>query len=87
MNEKLCILFKISLQFVPRDPIDSNPALAYIMAWRQIGNKPLSEPMLPWFTDAYTQHWGRWVKPVQGKDCAKIFLITNRFHDDFAELI
>ena len=27
MNEKLCILIKISLKFVPKDPIDDNPAL------------------------------------------------------------
>ena len=27
-----------------------------IMAWCQIGDKPLSEPMLTWFIDAYMQH-------------------------------
>ena len=26
------------------------------MAWRQIGDKPLFEPILTWFTDAYLQH-------------------------------
>ena len=31
------------------------------MAWHQIGDKPLSEPMLTWITDAYMRHWGRWV--------------------------
>ena len=31
------------------------------MAWRLIGNKPLSEPMLTRSTDAYMRHWGRWV--------------------------
>ena len=25
------------------------------MAWRQIGDNPLFEPMLSWFTDAYMQ--------------------------------
>ena len=28
------------------------------MAWRRIGDKPLSEPMLPRLTDAYMRHWG-----------------------------
>ena len=45
VNEKFCILIKISL-FVPKVPIDNNPALIQMMAWRLIGDKPLSEPML-----------------------------------------
>ena len=53
MNEKLCIFIKISLNFVPKGPIDNNPALVQIMAWHQIGDKPLSEPMLTQFTDTY----------------------------------
>ena len=28
MNEKFCISIQISLKFVPKDPIDNNPALA-----------------------------------------------------------
>ena len=27
VNEKLCILIKISLKYVPKDQVDSNPAL------------------------------------------------------------
>ena len=56
MNGKFCILIKISLKIVPKGPIDNNPALVYVMAWRQIGDKPLSEPMLTGFTDAYMRH-------------------------------
>ena len=56
LNEKFSILIQILLKFVPKDPIDNNPALVQIMAWRQIGNKPLSEPMLTWFTDKYMRH-------------------------------
>ena len=56
VNEKCSILIKISLTFVPKCPIDNNPALVQIMAWRWIGDKPLSKPMLTWFTDAYMQH-------------------------------
>ena len=37
------ISIKISLQFVPRGPINNIPALVQIMAWRRSGDKPLSE--------------------------------------------
>ena len=46
VNEKICILIKISLKFVPRGPIDNNPALVQIMTWHRPGDKPLSEPMI-----------------------------------------
>ena len=53
-----CILIEISLKFVPKGPIDNNPALVQIMAWCRIGDKPLSQPMMNRFTDAYMWHWG-----------------------------
>ena len=56
LNEKFYVLIKISLKFVPNGPIDNNPALVQVMAWRRIGDKPLSEPMLTRFTDAYMRH-------------------------------
>ena len=34
------------LKFVAKGPIDNNPALVKIMAWRRPGDKPLSEPMM-----------------------------------------
>ena len=53
VNEKFYISIKISLKFVPKGPNDNyNPALVKIMAWRWIGDKPLSESMLTRFTDA-----------------------------------
>ena len=39
---KLLYFFK----YVRKDPIDNNPALVQIMAWRRSGYKPLSEPMM-----------------------------------------
>ena len=42
----LWISMKMSLKFVPKDPIDNNPALIQIIAWHQTGDKPLSEPMM-----------------------------------------
>ena len=58
VNEKSCILIKISMKFAPNGPIDNNPALVQILAWHRVGDKPLSEPMLIRFTDAYMRHYG-----------------------------
>ena len=52
MNEKFCILIRISPKFVPMGPINNIPVLVQIMAWRRSGDKPLFEPMLIEFTDA-----------------------------------
>ena len=51
VNEIFCILIKISFKFVLKGPIDNNPALIYIMAWRQIGDK-----VIIW-TNADPSHW------------------------------
>ena len=34
------------MKFVPNGPINNISALAQIMAWRQAGDKPLSEPLM-----------------------------------------
>ena len=56
LNEKFCILINISLTFVTKILIDNTAALVWIMAWRRTGDKPLSEPMLIQFNDAYMRH-------------------------------
>ena len=57
---KMCELnVKISLKFAPKVRINDVPALVQIKAWRRIGDKPLSEPMLTRFTDAYMRHYGK----------------------------
>ena len=48
-----CIWIWISLKFVPKCPIENKSALVQIMTWHRTGDKPLSEPMLTWSTDAY----------------------------------
>ena len=45
-NENVRTSIKTSLKFVPKSPIDNNPALLQIMAWRHPGDKPLFEPMM-----------------------------------------
>ena len=56
LNENDDIPIEISLKLVPRSPINNKSALVQVMAWRQTGDKPLSEPMMNQFTDAYMCH-------------------------------
>ena len=56
MNEKFCILIQISLKFVLEGPTDNKSALVQVMAWCWTDTKPLPEPMLTQFTDAYMRH-------------------------------
>ena len=46
VNEKFCILIRISIKFIPKDPIYNSSLLVRIMAWRWPGDKPLFEPMM-----------------------------------------
>ena len=56
LNENVWIPIKISLKFVPKGPINNIPAFDQIMVWHRTGNKPLSEPMMTQFNDAYMHH-------------------------------
>ena len=56
MNRKSCILIQISLKFDPNGPTDNKSVLVQVMAWCRTGDKPLPEPMLTQFADAYIQH-------------------------------
>ena len=53
LNENINISIKISLKFVPNDPINNIAASVQIMAWRRPGDKPLSEPIMAYSTYAY----------------------------------
>ena len=46
LNENAWISINISLKFVLRGPINNIPSFVHIMAWRQPGDKPLSEQMM-----------------------------------------
>ena len=56
LNNNVWISNTIWLNFVPKGPIGKNTALVQIMAWHRPGNKPLSEPMMPYIGDAYMHH-------------------------------
>ena len=76
VNEEFSIVIEISLKCVPKRPVDNNSALVYIMAWRRIGDKPLSEPMLTWFTDAYMRRWRQMKQLASADDGIKSTSVT-----------
>ena len=45
-NENVSISIKISLNFVPKGPINNISVLVQKTAWRRPGDKPLSEPVM-----------------------------------------
>ena len=55
-NENDKFRFKFHWNLLSGVPIDNKPALVHIMAWRRTGDKPLPEPMMTQFTDAYMWH-------------------------------
>ena len=61
-NENVWVLNNISLRFVPRRPINNNPTLVQVMAWRRPGDKPLSEPMMVYLLTHICVTWLQWVK-------------------------
>ena len=68
--EMMELRLKFSLKLIPDSPIDNKPALVQVMARRRTGGKPLPEPMMSQFTDAYMQHHGeitlRWRQNGRG---------------------
>ena len=62
LNENVRISIKISLKFVSNGPINNNPALVQIMAWRRPGDKPLSEPMMATLLTHICVTRPQWVK-------------------------
>ena len=56
VNENIRSSIQNSLKFVPQSMIDNKSALVQVMAWRRIGDKPLTEAMMTQFTNAYMRH-------------------------------
>ena len=66
LTENVWISINISLKFVPMVQINNIPVVLQIMAWRRLGDKSLSEPMmLSWLTHIcvtppqWVNTWGR----------------------------
>ena len=64
LNENVRISIEISLQFVPKVPINNIPALVKIMAGRRPGAKPLSEPMMVNLLTHICVARPQWVKTI-----------------------
>ena len=56
INLNFCISIAISLKLVPGGQMKNKSALIQVMAWHRTGDKPLPDPMLNEFTDAYMRH-------------------------------
>ena len=56
LNEKFCILIRISRKLLPKGLINDTWTMLQVMAWRRIGDKPLPEQILIQFADAYMRH-------------------------------
>ena len=56
LNENVHISLKISLRLISKVQINNIPALVQKMAWRRSADKPLPEPMMRQFADAYMRH-------------------------------
>ena len=63
LKENVSISIKIS-----KGSTNNILSLVHIMAWRQLGTKPLFEPMMVYFTDAYIRHLASMRKQGCGKE-------------------
>ena len=64
LNENVWISVKISLKFVTKGPINNNPTLVEIMAWRRPGDKPLSKPLMVRLPTHISITWLQWVNTL-----------------------
>ena len=56
LNDSISVSIDISLKFVPKGQIKNILALVQIMAWDQLDDKPLFEPMIVNCADACMRH-------------------------------
>ena len=77
LYENARILIKISLNFVPRGPINNISALVQIMAWCWSGNKPLSEPIIVKLPMHICVTRPQWVKPLMCGKCYMLYMMTS----------
>ena len=79
LNENDWISLTISLKFVPKGPINNIPALVQIMAWRRLGDKPLSEPMMVSLPTHICVTRPQWVKKALVDIWIDLYLIKFQF--------
>ena len=91
LNENVWISINISLKFVPRGPINNIPTLVQVMAWRRLGDKPLSEPMMvrlrthicvtrpQWVNGLATYRWHTIIQANDGLVCLCICVMWHQW--------
>ena len=62
LSDNASILIKFSLKFIPNGQIDNIPSLVQVMAWRRLGDKPLSETMMVKLSTHICVTRPQWVK-------------------------
>ena len=92
LNENTSILIDISLKFVPEGRINNMLALVQIMAWRRLGDKPLSEPMMvsllthicvtrpQWFKSDKNNCWYTQPASLEWRIHTQIFIGAGHLH-------
>ena len=72
--------FEMSMKVVPEGPIYNIPALIRKMAWRQSGDRPLSELMMVSLLMHVWITWPQWVNKIEWNTCDSPgrFMIFNR---------
>ena len=81
LNENVWISIKISLEFVPKGPINNISALVQIMAWRRPGNKLLFEPMM---VSPLTHIWINLPQFVKQISAIYLLMISMLFSSTFS---
>ena len=76
LNQNVRIPINISLEFVPKGPINNILALVQIIAWRRPGDKPLSETMLVSLLTHICVTRPQWINPQAPDEFVKIWLIS-----------
>ena len=76
-NENVWIPIKISLKLVTQGPINNISTLVRIMAWRQPGDKPLSEPMMIRLLTHICVTRPQWIKVSQNLDSKREQIYAN----------
>ena len=65
---------------LPKSPINNIPALVQIMAWRRLGDKPLSEPMMVGFPTHLCITRPQWVNPSGAESKKNIPRQFGQYH-------
>ena len=76
--------FKFHWTWFPRVKSTNEAEMVQIVAWRQTGDKPLSEPMRGWFIAAYIRHPASMNFHYIKRYLAGTFIVIHQFISNFS---